>query len=209
MADYAAKYYGQVEKPDLIPSYNRSREKFFRLYEAIMKQADDLLRLLDMLITQFSLDGAKGNLLDVLGGIVGISRVYPYSSEYVDGILNDEEYSLLIRAKAAANVWDGTLGNLQEMLDTLFPEFQIEIRDCYVDDGGVIDDNAPGHVRLVLHTTGGVSDAVVDFLSHGMLVPVPAGVKLSYDIPRTFGADTALIRTFAFEGSDSGVQHTD
>ena len=200
-----AEYYSPVTKPDLLPSYNRSREKFYRLYEAVMKQAEDVRRLVDQLVLNSSLDSAAGGLLDTIGSIVGVSRTLDFTPADGNPVLDDGAYRILIRAKAASNNWDGTLGGLQTLMDALFPEYGIEIKDCYTEDTPGHGIEEIGSVWLVLHTTVRPEPIIQDFLEHGILVPIPAGVSVQYTLPMVFEADTSLIRPAAFGGHTTKV----
>lgn len=104
----------------------------------------------------WNVDTAVGWGLDVWGNIVGVSRTIPgspskylgfeesgdlvsdpfnqsplYSGESLSGnfTLADDSFRLLILAKAAANIWDGSIPGLNTILRTLFPG---EV--CYVVD---------------------------------------------------------------------------
>ena len=105
----------------------------------------------------WNVETAQGWGLDVWGRIVGVNRVIPgvqskyfgfeeagdlsadpfnqspfYSGEALNGnfTLSDSSFRLLILAKAASNIWNGTITGLNSILRTLFPG-QI----CYVTDG--------------------------------------------------------------------------
>lgn len=105
----------------------------------------------------WNIETAVGYGLDVWGRIVGVTRVIPgatqkyfgfqeagtlsvdpfnqspfYSGEALTGnaTLSDDAFRTLIMAKAAANIWDGSIPGLNLILRTLFPGFV-----CYVTDG--------------------------------------------------------------------------
>jgi hypothetical protein len=99
---------------------------------------------------------AQGYGLDVWGRIVGVSRILPVTTKYFgfeeagfssadpfnvspfytgepitsNYSLSDDAFRQLIYAKAAANIWDGSIGGLNFILRTLFPG-----KVCYVTDG--------------------------------------------------------------------------
>jgi hypothetical protein len=105
----------------------------------------------------WNIETAVGYGLDVWGRIVGVTRVIPgitqkyfgfqeagtlsadpfnqspfYSGEALAGnaTLSDDAFRTLIMAKAAANIWDGSIPGLNLILRTLFPGLV-----CYVTDG--------------------------------------------------------------------------
>ncbi|MFM0141722.1 DUF2612 domain-containing protein [Paraburkholderia sp. RL18-085-BIA-A] len=105
----------------------------------------------------WNIETAVGYGLDVWGRIVGVARTIPgatqkyfgfqeagttsadpfnqspfYSGEALTGnsTLSDNAFRTLIMAKAAANIWDGSIPGLNLILRTLFPGLV-----CYVTDG--------------------------------------------------------------------------
>jgi hypothetical protein len=105
----------------------------------------------------WNIETAVGYGLDVWGRIVGVARTIPgitqkylgfaeagqlsadpfnqsplYSGEALTGnsTLSDDAFRTLIMAKAAANIWDGSIPGLNLILRTLFPGLI-----CYVTDG--------------------------------------------------------------------------
>jgi hypothetical protein len=106
----------------------------------------------------WNLDTAIGWGLDVWGRIVGVSRnvSVPTFGIYT---LSDAAFYNLINAKALANISDGSIPSLNNILMTLFPNRG----DCYVVDSG----GMACTVHLVhsyqgsgCHTSGGISPAV-------------------------------------------------
>lgn len=127
--------------------------------------------LLASMIPIFDLDTPPvGNQLDIIGQWVGITRnvAIPITNVYFawDGdpslgwdygswqpanapttitSLPDSAYLLLIRAKIAANNWDGTTDGAYRIWDSIFPQFTILIQDyqnmtyAFAIVGGVVD----------------------------------------------------------------------
>lgn len=107
----------------------------------------------------WNIDTAQGHGLDIWGRILGITRVVPVpltelffgfneattasaapfnqGTFYVGGsttnnfALSDEAYRLLLFAKALANITDGSIPSINQILRNLFPDRG----NCYVTDG--------------------------------------------------------------------------
>jgi Protein of unknown function (DUF2612) len=136
---------------------------------------------------------ARGYGLDVWGRIVGVNRVLPVSAKYFGfdeaGVLSadpfnqsplysgqalnsnyplsDDAFRQLILAKAAANIWDGSIPGLNAILRLLFPGEQ-----AYVTSGRDMTMQFVFHFQL-----SPVQQSII--LTSGVL-PFPAGVSVSY-----------------------------
>lgn len=168
---------------NLVPSWNRSKPKFMAFLHMILQPLEDIRALLESYLDAFDLDSAAGDQLDILGALVGADRVLPFAPYSGSRTLSDDDYRLLIRATVARNVWSGT--NIQIMKDfsTLFPEFGI-----------VMEDNQDGSINLVLSSIQSISDLRLEMLNAGLLVPVPAGILLTYEIPETVQTASVTIQ---------------
>jgi len=142
--------------------------KFMEWLAANLKphlEAEEVLMGMD---EDFDLDNARGKQLDVLGQIVGRSRVLSFDP--VDGsspILKDDIFELLIRAKISANQWDGTIPGVQALWENLFPEYQL-----------IIHDNQ--NMTMDLYIVGLVSMLEMELMSRGYIAPKPMGVWINY-----------------------------
>jgi hypothetical protein len=144
----------------------------------------------------FNVDTAFGVGLDIWGRIVGIGRVIhvPVGGPYLgfdeandpsheqpfgNGIffsgsvtqnyaLNDTAFRTLIFAKALANIWDGSIPGLNNILLTLFPDRG----DCYVADGL--------NMTMTYTFTFHLSDVETTIVEGSGVLPQPAGVAISY-----------------------------
>ncbi|MFT8480333.1 DUF2612 domain-containing protein [Gluconobacter oxydans] len=136
---------------------------------------------------------ATGWGLDVWGRIVGVSRVLQISTTDYFGfsqgmpgaetfgsgafynggavtsnyILPDDAFRRLIFAKAAANIWDGTISALNAILMSLFGNEGV----CYVED------NQNMTITLVFEFVPSPVD--ISIIASGIL-PRPCGVKMNY-----------------------------
>lgn len=139
----------------------------------------------------FNVDTAVGYGLDVWGRVVGVSRVlhlpgdedYFGFSESADGFpfdegiffgggtlttnfsLSDTAYRRLILAKALANISDGSIPSINQILINLFGSYG----NCYVTDDG----------NMEMTYTFATTLSVVDFaiVSQSGVLPRPAGVS--------------------------------
>ena len=136
---------------------------------------------------------AVGYGLDVWGRIVGIGRVLQVATPtiflgfaeatstyatafgggpFYSGVqatynypLTDDSYRLLVMAKAAANIWDGSIPGLNIILRLLFPG-----RICYVTDG---------ENMTMTYTFEFVLSAVELAIVNSGVLPKPCGVSVS------------------------------
>ena len=139
----------------------------------------------------WNVDTAQGYGLDVWGRIVGVSRVlqlpvnedffgfdpasdaFPFNEGifYGGGVttnnfaLSDTAYRKLILAKALANISDGSIPSINQILINLFSEYG----NCYVTDGE----------DMTMTYTFGSTLSLVDFaiVSQSGVLPRPAGVS--------------------------------
>jgi hypothetical protein len=144
----------------------------------------------------WDLNTASGYGLDVLGRIVGVSRVLriatteyfgfaqmPESQPFSQGpfyagqavlsqyTLDDNGFRTLVRAKALANICDGSIPGINAVLSSLFPGRG----NCYVQDNG---DMSITYVFAFVPTL--VERAII--YQSGVL-PRPTGCKLTVQLP--------------------------
>jgi hypothetical protein len=163
-----------------------------------------------------------GNQLDIIGQWVGISRnvnipitgVYfsfdgtdptvgwdqgtwqPYNQPTSITVLPDDAYLTLIRAKIAANNWDGTIKGAYEIWDSIFPNFSILIQDYQ-------------NMTYALAIIGGIVDSLtVALLTGGYISLRPEGVLITEyfiatDTNPAFAWDIIMPST-SLSGWDSG-----
>lgn len=152
---------------------------------------DPTANLEDFFTAVLSVDTATGYGLDVWGRIVGVSRIlqipivgayFGFSasldahslneSPFYNGAaltqnyaLSDGAYRRLILAKALANICDGSIPAINQILVNLFSQYG----NCYVTDGG----------DMTMTYTFGDALSPVDFaiVSQSGVLPRPAGVS--------------------------------
>ncbi|VXD05759.1 conserved hypothetical protein [Enterobacterales bacterium 8AC] len=135
----------------LIPSYNKHKPKFYDHITLITQPFVDIQNALLQQVEDFDLDNSIGVQLDAVGLWVGIGRqiATPITGVYFSldddelgfdaGIwrgrydaggftaLDDDTYRTIIRAKIAANHWDGTAETLSEIYQKIFPDGKTQI----------------------------------------------------------------------------------
>lgn len=189
----------------LVTSEHNQKPKFMAMVEALAGGHADLINALQSMPGAFDLDAAIGVQLDAVGRWVGISRniATPLSGVYfsmdVDGLgfdvgvwqgpydpdtgltsLDDATYRLLIRAKIAANHWDGTLSGSARMLDIIFPPSS-GTKIFIVDNGDMSIDIA---------ISGAIPSILFLALLFGGYIPIkPEGVHINgYYVTTEYGS---------------------
>jgi hypothetical protein len=176
----------------LIPSANASKSKFRALVAAKCQPWVDLQNLLLSIPDNFDLDQATGTQLDIVGLWVGISRlvkipieVYfsfntenlglnqgviylPFQPTYGVTALDDGTYRLLLKAKIAANHWDGTTPSLVSILQSIFSPATVSVTDNLDMSISVAVSGTPPSVLFK------------NIAENGYLPIKPAGISISY-----------------------------
>jgi hypothetical protein len=148
--------------------------------------------LLTQMIPLFDLDLAVGQQLDIIGLWVGVTRnvsipitgvYFSWDGDYTVGwdygtwqpssaptsitVLPDDAYKTLIRAKIAANNWDGTTDGAYTIWEQVFPETTILIQDNQ-------------NMTYDLAVVGGIIDSLTLALLTGGYIPLkPEGVQIA------------------------------
>jgi hypothetical protein len=85
-------------------------------------------------------------------------------------VLSDDVYRLVIKAKIAHNHWDGTLEQMTEIWSTLFPNIYL-----------VPMDNQDMTMNALV--IGVSSQLEQDLVTHGLIIPKPEAVHITYAYP--------------------------
>lgn len=178
---------------NLVTSEHRSRVKFIAMLTALLKPIVDIQVLAATLNSKFDLDVAVGQQLDFVGQWVGQSReltepltgVYfafdtvgvgldqgtwygPFDPQSGLVSLPDDSYRTLLRAKIAANHWDGTVDGAYAAWAILF-----------AGTGTTILIQDLGNMHMLFALVGPTPDATtLALLTGGYLSLKPAGVKV-------------------------------
>ena len=133
---------------DCFSSGVREMPWFMGVAGAVIRQVEDLQAVVRGLAEDFSLEGAVGVQLSVVGAGMGVPR---------PGGMADEDYRVLIRDKLRLWQWNGTNEEVSEVVND-------------IDPGGGEQDN--GDLTVSISPTEGLP------VDAEMLYPVVAGVRI-------------------------------
>lgn len=177
---------------DLVTSEHRQKANYAAMVSfgaSVYARIQDLLK---SLVPKFDVELAVGDQLDVIGIWVGASRFvrvpitgvfFSWDADFTLGweygiwqtdsnstsvtALPDDVYRTLIRAKIAANSWDGTTNGAYAIWDAVFPNLTILIQD---------NENMSYDLAFV----GGIVDTLTAALITGGYIPLkPEGVRVN------------------------------
>lgn len=205
---------------NLITSAYREKPKFIATVSLDVSVQVRVQELLLSMIPIFDLDIAVGDQLDIIGQWVGISRnvsipipnvYFSWDADYTLGwdygswqpalsptsvtSLPDDAYRLVIKAKIAANNWNGTTPAAYAIWEQLFPQYVI-----------LIQDNQNMTYDLII--LGGIVDSLtLALLNEGYISLKPEGVRIAaiytaIDTGPVFGWD---LDNGNIEGWDQGT----
>ena len=91
----------------LFPGASREKARFMALAEAVLRQAVDLMALIDSIQSGFSFATAEGSQLDAIAETVGLNRELG---------MTDEAFRAYLLQKLKLWTWDGTNVNAPAVL---------------------------------------------------------------------------------------------
>lgn len=212
---------------DLVPSEHRDRPNFITMLTDLLQPLGDLQINVGLMPLLFDIDTAVGDQLDKVGEWVGVGRdvqvaltgVYFSLDDASLGldqgsmqgpddptsglvVLPDSGYRTLLRARIAANHWDGSIPGAYESWDIAFSGTGYSI--------GIVDGNNM-HMTMILF--GPVPDALtLGLFTGGLLDLRPAGVKIDLYITEPadnvplFGLDAASATVAGLDVGYFGVE---
>jgi hypothetical protein len=154
---------------NLITSEYQSRSpNFIAWVTALLQKLTDLSDVAQLIPDAYDLDDAIGAQLDVLGLLVGVSRLLPFTpTGGLSGLLDDDDYRTLLRARIAFNSWNGQVDALQPIWQSIFAGGTI-----------VIEDAQNETVSLLI--TGVFSALTSQMITNGLIVPRPYAVLYNF-----------------------------
>jgi hypothetical protein len=187
---------------NLITSAHRSASRFVSTVGANVAPIVQCMAFLAEMPAAFDLDYAIGVQLDMVGEWVGLSRYItvpldtpwfswdtagrgwdagiwkgPLSPTTGISPLDDETYRNLLRAKIAANSWNGTVGAVSDILNGFFGDYGVTID---------VEDRQDMSVNYLV--PGATPSILMLSIMAGRYIPVkPAGVRTSYILPSVSG----------------------
>ncbi len=91
----------------LFPGASREKPRFMALAEAVLRQAVDLMALIESIQSGFSFASAEGKQLDAIAEAVGLSR---------ESGMTDEAFRAYLLQKLKLWTWDGTNAGVPDVL---------------------------------------------------------------------------------------------
>lgn len=202
----------------LVTSEHADKPKFMAMVAAVAGTFIDQQNFLNGMTAAFDLDTATGAQLDVIGLWVGIPRRInvPVSNVYFSwdtanvgwdqgvwfstgdptdsiSVLDDDTYRLVLRAKIAANNWDGTVITAAPILNSIFDNSATYVQ---------LNDN--GDMSFNVYILGPEPSALKKALISGGYIPVkPAGVRVNYGIGLTLDGSIDLEGDYSLTGFKS------
>ncbi|WNF07279.1 DUF2612 domain-containing protein [Brevibacillus borstelensis] len=152
---------------NLVTSQHYNKVKFMSWLSAVLQKVDDVLEVTNAIPEAFDVNKAVGVQLDTVGELVGRSRYLPF--QLTDGsspVLDDTNYRIALKAKIAQNQWDGTLPQIYDVWNSLFPNAQLIIKD---NQDMTMDAKIRGDLGL----------QSVTLVTVGYIIPKPSGVRLN------------------------------
>jgi hypothetical protein len=177
----------------LLTSEHSTKPRFRAMVELVAGCFVDQQNLILSIPGVFDLDTAVGAQLDAVGLWIGLSRVIrtplpnvffsfdedgvgfdqgiwylPYEPTYGTSAFDDETYRLLLRVKIEANKYDGTLGSLVTVLQSIFLPAVVTVTDNM-------------DMTISVTVTGQPPSTLFKYLVQGGYMPIkPAGVSITY-----------------------------
>lgn len=194
---------------NLITSQYRNKPKFTAIVSGLVAVAVQLQTVLASMVDIFDIDlNPVGDQLDIIGEWVGVSRIIqnPFSDIFFswDGTakdgwdfgvwregtdpsalvsLPDDIYLTLIKARIAANYWDGTTSAAYDIWRILFPQMNLLIQDYQnMSFVVVIQGFVPDSLTLALLTGGYLPLKPEGVLIANYVVPIDTGALFAWDV---------------------------
>ena len=201
---------------NLVPPLNANQTRFVAELSLLLQPFCDAQALLNNLPAYFDLDNAIGAQLDIDGKWVGRSRnlTIPLQNCFFSlgdplrglgkgvwrdarnpGVtftkLNDATYRRLLKAKAIANEWDGTVAGAQLALNQMWPPSSGTL--AFIDDKGFAFQGPAGPVGSMMEMTIAISGQIpsvveLEVLAQNLIGIKPATVTVNYAITSVNGA---------------------
>ena len=150
---------------NIITSEHRQQPKYIAMLTAYLRKLQDAQLVIEALDLHFDLNEAIGAQLDRLGDIVGRSRILAFQPESRSALLDDDNYRLIIKAKILQNQWAGTIEDMANLFQQVFPDMQLKIIDHQ-------------NMSMEIQVTGLRDDLQLQMLNNGYVIPKPEGVSI-------------------------------
>lgn len=177
----------------LIPAQHRKAVGFMTWIDTLLSLSDPVYKVGVFLDAFFDIDNAIGGQLDILGTILGVSRVLNYEPpQGLSPVLTDELYRLILKCKIVKNHWDGKEETLYRLWATIF------------DTPIIIQDNQDMSFDAVIVSPVTSMIRVRELAEHGYIVPKPEGVRIKFAYLEkgpifAYDSDTSMLKGYNLE----------
>lgn len=143
-----------------------------------------------------NIDTAEGIGLDILGRIIGMSRIVRYGGETIT--LTDNLYRRLLMYKAFANISDSTMAMMNKMLNLLFGENLMFAKNLIVEaqNGDEYYNSFPMHVRFTALRDLTEEEKILFALGATLNLSAGVGWSLVVNQSRVFGFKNSNLMPF-------------
>lgn len=175
----------------LITGEHRDKPKYISMVRALLSHSSDIFSVGVELDDDFDLDYADGVQEDVLGEIIGASRMLGYQPEFnLNPILDNANFRSLLMAKISKNMWKG---GIQDLATTWKVLFGTPI---------LIEDNQDMTIDVVI-ISNGLDKMTQLMIRNGDIIPKPQSVLVNAYVANdhVFGYD---IENDVIAGYDKG-----
>lgn len=154
---------------NLITSEHRDKPKYISMLTGIFDQFVNNANIMDSIKNGLDPDIATGKQLDILGEYIGQPRQLSVDVEGLEGVLSDEDYRFLLKARIAQGSWDGTVEGIYNIW-----------RDLFGDVDFILIDNQDMSCSFNISPVG-LTPIQVQMIILNMIIPKPAGVRYNYE----------------------------
>ncbi len=200
---------------ELIPSPNTDQPNFSAWVEANLQTFVDDQIACAILPSDFNIDLAVGDQLDVLGVILGVSRTVPFDfGGGISPVLADPIYRIVLKARIILDLWNGTKDQIYDFWQVFLPEYPVLIQDNLDMTMSVlvfgVPADTPGVVAFGWGTEtdtirgwgegywGPFENSLRLLIENGYFTPKPAGVSVNYSFASSpvfaWGIETDLFK---------------
>lgn len=170
---------------NLITSEYSNCDKFKAFLEVLLNMIKNNSILNHRMSVMMNLETATGEVLDMIGSIVGFPRRLNFQPINGSAILDDDRYRFLLKARIIKNTWDGTISGFYDYWETFFPNNPVSIIDRQ---------NMTAQIVVF-----GVFDSFYkELIQNNYIIPKPAGVRYEYafveDVTFAFDRNTDLLK---------------
>lgn len=169
----------------LVTSEYQGSTNMLAWLNANLQLFQDVFLCLNNFNSSFDIDQAVGAQLDILGVIIGVSRVVNFQPlGGVSPVLDDDSYRLLLKARVFGNHWNGLTATLRIIWSALFPSGVL-----------LVTDNQD--MTVSFYIAGAFSSIIQDLISNDYILPRPQGVLYTFSFATLpilgFDQDTAFV----------------